>query len=1161
MPTLAGDTSLDGAVSFGSVQLTAANLGESGAWDAGNFTYGSTINFGDLQLAEQNVGQSLTTIVALTAAPHVTLSIVASNGNWTAYARTDNGTDNAGLYSLAFDVVGNGLTVTSSQLDLPMTGTSGFSGSNGTNGVGMYASQTGIPIQNYGKPVFTLPPFPPPATIATGTYTGTYGSLSIQPDYNIGQGFQTLNEGTSNGIVSNTSFDNVVTGSAIVPATWTGAGDGHSWTNPANWSGDSVPTASSSVIIPAGADVQLGTGTFAVQSLTLQGNATVDLQSATLFIDYGTTSDPVSTIYSYLASGYNGGAWNGSGIISSVTAAENAGQSNVVYGVGYADGADGVVSGLSSGQIEIMPTLAGDCDLAGTVTASNVSTVKSHLGSSISWDKGDFTYNGYVDLGDLQLVNENSGDSLSTVPNPEIPTVTLSISAFDGNWTAYAQTDSSGDNDGLFSLALDVVGTAGLSVTSSNLALPSSFSSGNDQSANGIGLGGTQSTSSPTQGVGLTAPVELAYGTYTGSGLMTVQPDFGSGHGFQTFTTVGNTHPLTFDNAPPVTVSVAPMVTYPAVWTGAGNDNSWSDPNNWSDDAVPTTLSAVTIPSGYIPQLGTGTFTIASLTLQGNAQIDLQSATLYIDYGSDPDPVSTIVSYLTGGARKGWTPGGTAAAIVSSTVASDNLTPSLQYDIGYIDETDGIFGTYSEQIEIKPTLAGDNLLTGNVAFGDFQLFSQYFGGAATTWDEGNFTYGSTTGFADFQLLEENFGDSLANSTVGTSAPTVTLTISASDDNWTAYAQTDSSADNVGLDSLAFDIVGGGGISVTGSQLELPTIIVNGNTEGFVTLNSNGIDGIGLATMNSGAIQNYGKTLSVIATGTYSGSYGSLTVQADYNKDQGFQTLNTGNSGQTTGQANVSFDNVIPGSVSFTAVWTGAGGTDSWTNPANWSGDAVPGAGSTVVIPAGADVQLGTGTFTVQSLTLQGNATLDLQSASLFIDYGTGPDPVSTIRSYLVSGYNNLQWNGTGIMSSTVASENASQSALIYDVGYADGADGLTAVPSGEIEIMPTLGGDAKMLGSVVFGDFQLLSQYFGDSNASWDEGDFNYNGVVDFGEYQILSQNFGQSNPLAPLAPAAKSAASAVTVAAPSIPAPFSDQDAVLLAGGADDTLLGTGGP
>jgi hypothetical protein len=85
--------------------------------------------------------------------------------------------------------------------------------------------------------------------------------------------------------------------------------------------------------------------------------------------------------------------------------------------------------------------------------------------------------------------------------------------------------------------------------------------------------------------------------------------------------------------------------------------------------------------------------------------------------------------------------------------------------------------------------------------------------------------------------------------------------------------------------------------------------------------------------------------------------------------------------------------------------------------------------------------------------------------------------------------------------------------LIYSVGYADGGDGIVSgFSSGQIEVMPTLAGDAKLQGDVVFGDFQLLSQYFGQTGTTWDEGNFTYGSSTNFGDFQLLSQNFGASD-------------------------------------------------
>jgi hypothetical protein len=249
------------------------------------------------------------------------------------------------------------------------------------------------------------------------------------------------------------------------------------------------------------------------------------------------------------------------------------------------------------------------------------------------------------------------------------------------------------------------------------------------------------------------------------------------------------------------------------------------------------------------------------------------------------------------------------------------------------------------------------------------------------------------------------------------------------------------------------------------------------------------------------------------------------------------------------------------------IWTGLGDGTNWTNAANWSGNVVPNASMAVVIPTGVTVKIGSGVESVDSITLQQNTRLDLGGGTLLINYGTGNDPIATISSYLSNGYNGGAWNGAGIISSTVASENAGQSAMIYSVGYADGADGIVSgLSSGEIEIMPTLAGDAKLQGNVDFGDFQLLSQYFGQSGTSWDEGNFTYGSETNFGDFQLLSQNFGASS-------TALTAGTSASLAAESSAAPVGklarspvasvaslDSTGIVLAGAGNDTILGSGG-
>ncbi|HUB24186.1 MAG TPA: RHS repeat-associated core domain-containing protein, partial [Tepidisphaeraceae bacterium] len=175
------------------------------------------------------------------------------------------------------------------------------------------------------------------------------------------------------------------------------------------------------------------------------------------------------------------------------------------------------------------------------------------------------------------------------------------------------------------------------------------------------------------------------------------------------------------------------------------------------------------------------------------------------------------------------------------------------------------------------------------------------------------------------------------------------------------------------------------------------------------------------------------------------------------------------------------------------------------------------------------LQLGasSGTSAQSSLVVSNGSTLDIQNNALEIDYSGGADPIAAIVADLASGYNNRAWNGSGIISSSVAEANtAADGRLVYAIGYSDGADGIVhGLSSGVIELTPTLTGDTRLQGTVNFGDFQVLAQYFGQTGTSWDEGDFTYSNDVSFGDFQLLAQNFGQSSSLEAAAAPARIAA------------------------------------
>jgi hypothetical protein len=235
------------------------------------------------------------------------------------------------------------------------------------------------------------------------------------------------------------------------------------------------------------------------------------------------------------------------------------------------------------------------------------------------------------------------------------------------------------------------------------------------------------------------------------------------------------------------------------------------------------------------------------------------------------------------------------------------------------------------------------------------------------------------------------------------------------------------------------------------------------------------------------------------TGIFNQTGGSNTMAGNSQLFVGYQAGAIGTYALSGGTLSIASGAFIGGYSS------GAGGTGTLTI----SGSAALNVTGSVTIYSTSTMNVDGGSVTVGNLAVSTGGTVNVNQA-MVIDYGGNVDPVGTILSYLTDGYNS-RWAGGEISSSSVSNLNATQSALVYSVGYADGADGITSVPSGEIEIMPTLAGDAKLQGSVSFGDYQILAQYFGQSGG-WDEGNFTYGATIDFGDFQLLAQDFGSTS-------------------------------------------------
>jgi hypothetical protein len=147
-----------------------------------------------------------------------------------------------------------------------------------------------------------------------------------------------------------------------------------------------------------------------LKSLLITGNGALDVNNNHLIITYG-ASDPITTIAGYIKSGYNGGGWNGPGIISTAAQTKTDG---LVYGIAYADGNDHVVAGLTSGQIEVAYTLLGDVNLDGLVNGADFLVLAANFNQSVTgWDQGDFFYDGLVNAADFNALAENFNQGIS----------------------------------------------------------------------------------------------------------------------------------------------------------------------------------------------------------------------------------------------------------------------------------------------------------------------------------------------------------------------------------------------------------------------------------------------------------------------------------------------------------------------------------------------------------------------------------------------------------------------------------------------------------------------------------------------------------------------------------------------------------------------------
>jgi hypothetical protein len=159
-------------------------------------------------------------------------------------------------------------------------------------------------------------------------------------------------------------------------------------------------------------------GSTVLRAGLLYMGGTLDLTNNKMILDYSGTSQ-IGDVKNALASGYDGGAWNGIGIVSSTAAAST----GVKTAIGYGDAATLHISNFGgqgvTSAVLLEYTLMGDANLDGKVNLLDLNAIATNFGgSSKVWTDGDTTYDGNVNIQDFNALALNFGQ---TLPSSALP--------------------------------------------------------------------------------------------------------------------------------------------------------------------------------------------------------------------------------------------------------------------------------------------------------------------------------------------------------------------------------------------------------------------------------------------------------------------------------------------------------------------------------------------------------------------------------------------------------------------------------------------------------------------------------------------------------------------------------------------------------------------
>ncbi|MEA2735758.1 MAG: fibronectin-binding autotransporter adhesin, partial [Humisphaera sp.] len=154
--------------------------------------------------------------------------------------------------------------------------------------------------------------------------------------------------------------------------------------------------------------------TLVVNSFSLSGTARIDVAKNNVVVRANSVGTPEDGVYGditgLIQSAYNGGAWDGPGLTTSMADALSG---LTTLGVASADetGRTGSLFGgvtLESGDVIVAYTYSGDANLDGFISGDDYSAIDFNVGTAVSgWYNGDFNYDSIISGDDYSTIDFN----------------------------------------------------------------------------------------------------------------------------------------------------------------------------------------------------------------------------------------------------------------------------------------------------------------------------------------------------------------------------------------------------------------------------------------------------------------------------------------------------------------------------------------------------------------------------------------------------------------------------------------------------------------------------------------------------------------------------------------------------------------------------------